>query len=284
MNEDGQPTEMDKNKRPPDHEERNRSDERFVSPKNDVPPTGVGPTEPDVEANELAARVIDLGAAIGPDLLDQIARLDMGERDPSVSEDTAPSKLANMDDNMSDQLEEIAEDMLNLMRRMNSIEKSLQNVVTGIQQVQETTAQMGKTIAREVDALRRDLIGDRKHTAAIGLFNELIPMIDRLRTMQAHLDEEDDIRMNSQLEGVLETLTASLQRLGCEEFSVAPSDAFDPARMQCEAYVQAGRPGVVLDIIRPGYLFGDHVLRPTTVTVGAATVAENDHTGENSDE
>lgn len=127
-------------------------------------------------------------------------------------------------------------------------------------------------------------MGDRKHLAATGVFNELIPMIDRLRTMRSHLDDDEDARMVSQLEGVLETLSTCLRRLGCEEFEAPIGAPFNPSHMECAECVSPGAICIVLESTRPGYQFGELVLRPVSVKIGASASPANDEAGENYDE
>lgn len=225
-----------------------------------------------------------LGGAINPQMLDQLAGLEMSEVVARISREEESRSRASADDSAAEHLEELADDMLNLLRRMIKVEEGQQTILTLLAQQGTASAQSARTIAREVDTLRRDMVGDRKHIATTSVFNELIPLIDRFQTMCAHLDGEADLRMRSQIEGVLDTLSACLRRLGCEEFAAASGSAFDPSRMQCEAYVDEGEPGHVAATVKPGYLFGEFVLRPATVTVTTVPPAANEGTGDESDE
>ncbi|MFM9966073.1 MAG: nucleotide exchange factor GrpE [Planctomycetaceae bacterium] len=185
---------------------------------------------------------------------------------------------------VGDHLEEIANDMLVLMRRLRDIEGSQQTILARLDQVQEGWTQSARTIAREVDVLRRDVQGDRRHTATLDVSNELIPLIDRLRMMRANLDANADQRMIAQLEGVLESLVACLRRMGCQEFQVRPGESFDPARMECVGYVTEGVPDQVQAVMCPGYVCGQTVLRPASVQVAKPRSAADEASGGEFDE
>ena len=182
---------------------------------------------------------------------------------PSLNSTQQPGPPAV--EGVGEHLEEIANDMLVLMRRLRDIEVSQQSLLTRLEQMQEGWSQSAGSIAREVDVLRRDIIGDSRHTAAISTFNELIPLIDRLRTMQQNLDAKQDERMILQLNGVLESLLSCLRRMGCSEFQAQPGTPFDATRMECVGYVTDGVPDQVQAMVRPGFLCGQIVLRPASV-------------------
>ena len=241
-------------------------------------------TDTPLDSAALASTLPGMGDAINPELLDQIAELEMAGVVQKISEDSATVEKATEGEVAAEHLEEIAKDMLTLMRRMSSVEEGQQTILGKLEGMQESWPQSVRTIAREVDTLRRDMVGDRKHTSATSIFNELIPMIDRLQTMRSSLDGDDDSRMLCQVDGVLKTLSACLRRLGCEEFVAQAGSPFDPSHMECEAHICDGEPGVVLESVRPGYLFGEFVMRPAAVKVGAALLAAHEKSGDDSNE
>lgn len=182
-----------------------------------------------------------------------------------ASPETTPPVL----DSVAGYLEEIADDLLSLMRRMKDIEEAQNAVQMRLNQLQEGWAQTSRTISREVDTLRKDLLGERRHTALTGILGELLPLIDRLNTMRVHLDVEQDSRMISQLVGVLDSLTNCLNRMGCEEFHITPGTAFDADRMQCSSDQVPGSPSVVGRMVQPGLRCGQLVLRRASVILAA---------------
>lgn len=236
-------------------------------------------SEPDMDAQD------PVGAlnSFGEDLIDKLSKFDRSEFAEAVSAN-AESTLDPKAGDVAEHVEEIAEDMLVLMRRLQSIEETQRALQAHMERLQEGLSQGNRMISREIDTLRRDMIGDRKHVANTGVFNELIPMIDRLRTMHAHLDAKQDAGMIAQLEGVLETLATCLRRLGCGEFDVSVGEPFDPSRMECMECPADRERSVVLESMRPGYKLGDMVLRPVLVRLGAPTTLATTETGATCDE
>jgi molecular chaperone GrpE (heat shock protein) len=184
---------------------------------------------------------------------------------------------------VAEQIEEIAEDMLGLIRRVRQIEESQSQVLGLLEQLEAASQLQSRTVAREIDSLRRDMIGERRHSATTDLFNELIPLLDRLQTSSAHLDEDEDARMLAQMEGVIGLVSAALRRLGCLEFDADVGQAFDPATMTCAGYLDAGEPGVVLACVQHGYRTRDVVLRPAGVKLLSPSAAQTTSASQEAD-
>jgi molecular chaperone GrpE (heat shock protein) len=194
-------------------------------------------------------------------LMNQVSALELGGAARGGNDDAQDASTHDL----TEQVEEIAEDMLGLIRRVRQIEESQTQALSLLEQLEAALQLQGRTLAREVDALRRDVIGERQHAASTDLFNELIPLLDRLQTSRAHLDEQEDTRMMAQMDGVIGIVSASLRRLGCSEFDAEPGQPFDPTSMKCAGYLEAGEPGVVLECVKHGYRTRDAVLRPAGV-------------------
>lgn len=218
--------------------------------------------------------------AIAQRMLGDAAAIDISDYVPQETD----SKTESPNDSVSEYLAEIADDMLGLMRRMREIENSQQSMSARLESFHEGWSRSSLTTARELDTLRRDLIGDRRHTAMTDMFNELVPMIDRFRTMRDSLDVDADARLIVQLDGVLETLSASLRRLDCQEFDVNTGAQFDPNCMECVGYLPDGEVGVVLEFVRAGYRFDQQVLRPASVKIAAPEPVSPEQNGDDFDE
>lgn len=202
-------------------------------------------------------------------LMDHVSSLDLNSLPAIAAGDDQSGSGA--DHELGEQIEEIADDMLTLMRRVRQIEETQTQMATLVEQINAGLKQQSSSIAREVDALRRDVIGERQHAASTGLFNEMIPLLDRLETSRDHLDADEDARMRAQMDGVIGIVSASLRRLGCEEFEPVNGSAFDPSQMKCAGYLDDGEPGTVLDCVQHGYRVGETVLRPAGVKLLSPT-------------
>jgi molecular chaperone GrpE len=67
-------------------------------------------------------------------------------------------------------------------------------------------------------------------------------------------------------------LQAALTRHGVKAMDAAPGTAFDPNRHQAAMRMPSDRPaGVIVEVLQPGWLIGDRVLRAATVAVSAGS-------------
>lgn len=171
---------------------------------------------------------------------------------------------------VQESLEEIAEDMLNLLQRVKSIEERQVHLSAQVEQLQQALPQMARAQSQEISTLRTDILGDRKSQAGLSVCKALIPWLDSLRTMRAKLPKKDKqgSRLRPQLNVIIDAVTMMVQSLGFQEFHATPGEPFDPKRMECTGYLP-GKPGVVLETERPGYLGGDIIVRPAGVRLGA---------------
>jgi molecular chaperone GrpE (heat shock protein) len=161
---------------------------------------------------------------------------------------------------------EIAEDMLQLLGRLAAVEQRQVELLARLDEVsrliQETTAAQ----ARALDALRRDLLGERSALAARATFTAVVPVLDSLRTMRQGLDPSRDELAYAQTTALSSSLSGLLQTLGFRPFEPAVGETFDPGRMECLGYAP-GSPGLVTASLHPGYLAGSGVVRPAGVLI-----------------
>ncbi|HKQ91592.1 MAG TPA: nucleotide exchange factor GrpE [Blastocatellia bacterium] len=156
-------------------------------------------------------------------------------------------------------LEEITEDMLEMLRRLKNVEERLE-------QVEQLMRESSRSQAREIDALRRDLLGERKAINAMSVFNALIPTLESLRAMHTKLNHAKDVRMRAQADAVIQAMSMALRGLGFVEFQVTKGEPFDPSRMECLGFVK-GEQGIVLDAVRKGYMANETIVRPAGVLI-----------------
>ena len=162
--------------------------------------------------------------------------------------------------------EEIAEDMLELLRYVTAIERTQRDLSLRLEQVETILRDTARQYAREVDTLRRELLGERKALSALSVFNSVLPMLDSLRAMRARLPKMKNSPVRQQLDALIQTLNTTLRSLGFTEFEVEKDESFDPRRMECLGFA-SGPPGVVLNVVRPGYCTREVVVRPAGVIV-----------------
>lgn len=186
-------------------------------------------------------------------------------------------------------VEEIAEDMLEVTRRLKAIEQAQAALASRLEQLDARIWEGVKANARETDTLRRELLGDRKSILARTLFNAIVSHVDSLRAFRQGLAQMGNMSYQSsmrrrgrrgsrpghggvssqaieQIKAVELSLITALQGLDFHEFHAQPGEPFSPDRMECLGY-GTGVPGVVLKAVRPGYLSRDDVIRPAGVLI-----------------
>jgi molecular chaperone GrpE len=161
-------------------------------------------------------------------------------------------------------LEEIAEDLLAITEGLKGVQTALQELALRVEHVYQIQQNASFQVGKELDAMRRELLGDRKALAARGTFNAILPTLGTLVEMQRGLQGEEHEQIRAQIHGIICSLRNLIQSLGFSEFSPAKGDPFDPTAMECDGYAE-GPEGVVLQVMRAGYRVGDAVVRPAGV-------------------
>jgi len=156
---------------------------------------------------------------------------------------------------------------------------------TYVEQLEEQLAEQDKRLAElqqahkqvreEMSLVRTRLERDQERRLAVEKarlaepFVEVIDNLDRLLQACDQQGRNDPLHQGAEL--VLRQLHERLAGLGLEPIA-ADGAAFDPNLMEAmaTAEVEPEREGRVLDVIRPGYLLGERVVRPAGVRVGVA--------------
>jgi molecular chaperone GrpE len=103
------------------------------------------------------------------------------------------------------------------------------------------------------------------------LAEKLIPVIDAL-TMAIKTKEniKFDEKTLAWANGVVETfnnLEKSLEEIGLKKFVPQKGTKFDPSQHEALSTVDGDIPGIIYDVILPGYMLDDIVVRPSKVVV-----------------
>lgn len=233
------------------------------SPKPETPTEPNPPPDPgDVDFKNIVSKRVNEGGAGGPEILEPERLNASFQVDLQPEElDSIPRPAAESSDRVENFLNEIAEDMLQVLKDLKELQRRQAEIEARLEQL----SQGHLATARELDNLRRDLLGERKALAAINVFKTIVPRLDSLRIMQRKLPKKDS-STRQQLQGIMDALTLILQGLGYMEFKVQLKEPFDPERMECCGYAD-GPLGMVLGLERPGYLAQEQVVRPAGVLI-----------------
>jgi molecular chaperone GrpE len=69
------------------------------------------------------------------------------------------------------------------------------------------------------------------------------------------------------LKMAIEKFNQTLKSVGVNQIEVSVGAEFDPRTMDCLEAVD-GESNKIVSVLKPGYLYNDHVIRPVSVTVG----------------
>lgn len=121
-------------------------------------------------------------------------------------------------------------------------------------------------------------LSDERGTAQVIVLEQLLPVLDDLgRALRATPPE---LAHNSWVQGLVlvsKRLMATLEQMGVRQIGM-PGEQFDPRWHEAVTMeAKAGVPeGTILQVIRPGYVLGDRIIRPAQVVVaGASSSARN---------
>jgi len=235
-----------------------KTDSNPVSPQENLPPARESPAD---ATDESVASVINwstLKSASAKEL--SFA----GHVDSAESTDGTDTKTI-------EPVEEIAGDMLELMRQVKTIADVQAQLMARLDEIEKGLHETRQGTATEIVKLRDELIGERKTRLARSTFETVVAVLDSLRTMRAEPNSKKSRRLYSQLTMVELSLGNILQGLGFQEFNAVAGALFDPARMNCIGF-DRGPDNVVLKEVHPGYLAGGMVVRLAGVIVGKSQI------------
>lgn len=165
-----------------------------------------------------------------------------------------------------DALEEIAEDMEDVIQRLGRLERQSQETASAVASLRDTVAEHSSYQYRLVESVRSDLAESRKGLALRSVFDPTALALDQLEAVRKGFDPEKEQAIYGQVSAATSTLSNLLQSFGFTRFAPDMGTPFDPARMQCLGYAQ-GQPGVVLQVLQPGYMAGEMLVRPAGVLI-----------------
>lgn len=172
----------------------------------------------------------------------------------------------------ADQVEEANQALIDLTAKLTSMEEALA----------QSNDQLLRTVA-EMDNLRKRSIREREDAgkyAITGFSKDLLDVADTFqRALQSiPADLREDARINSLIQGIEATersLLTCFEKNGIKK--IEPLDEpFNPHfhEVMFEAPVTGKAAGIIIQVIEPGYVINDRLLRPARVGVAKATPAD----------
>lgn len=145
--------------------------------------------------------------------------------------------------------------------RVAGLEAALAERTADLQRLQAEFLNYKRRVERDRTAVRE--------AAVANVLTNLLPVLDDVGRARAHGELEGAFR------SVAEALEATVEKLGLQRFG-EPGDPFDPN--QHEALLHSFDPQVAgptcVQVLQPGYRFGERVVRPARVAVAEPVGAE----------
>ncbi len=187
------------------------------------------------------------------------------ELDPIIMtkpEDMTPEDMRE-DEALAAALDQEGEDVLTPEGQILKLEEELN----------ETKDRMLR-LAAELENTRRRAEREKQEATKFGISafaRDMLAVADNFQRALAAAPEEQDEALQSFINGIRLTekeMMAALQRNKVERVDPA-GDRFDPNLHQAIAEVPGtGEPaGIIVDVVQPGFVIGERVLRPAMVTV-----------------
>ena len=187
------------------------------------------------------------------------------ELDPIIMtkpEDMTPEDMKE-DEALAAALDQEGEDVLTPEGQILKLEEELN----------ETKDRMLR-LAAELENTRRRAEREKQEATKFGISafaRDMLAVADNFQRALAAAPEEQDEALQSFINGIRLTekeMMAALQRNKVERVDPA-GDRFDPNLHQAIAEVPGtGEPaGIIVDVVQPGFVIGERVLRPAMVTV-----------------
>lgn len=109
-------------------------------------------------------------------------------------------------------------------------------------------------------------------TANKDLMSDLLPVLDDFERAMNASEESDDIKaLREGMALIQNKLNKSLENRGLKKMNVVKGDAFDDEKHEAITQIPAEKKleGKIVDVVEPGYILGEKVVRFAKVVVGA---------------
>ncbi|MBN9645196.1 nucleotide exchange factor GrpE [Corynebacterium mendelii] len=136
-----------------------------------------------------------------------------------------------------------------------TVEDQLAERTEDLQRVTAEYANFRRRTARERDALVAH--------AKSSVVTEFLPVMDDLDLVDQHGD------LTGPLKAVHDKITGTFGKLGVTRFG-DPGDGFDPEIHEAVQDISSGDDKVIGTVLRPGYMFGDRLVRTAMVIIADA--------------
>lgn len=199
--------------------------------------------------------------SLNNNILPEISLLEISEACKELPLRNTPNLIS---DNLYATVEEIAEDIVHIIRSVKQIEGNQDHVAELLAEIRKEIGDQKHQISVEFAKLKNEFFGEQKALINRKTFDTIIPTLDSLIIMKDSLSLKQK-GIPSQLDSVIALMNNVIQSLGFSAFQSEIGSGFNPAQMECIGFSEKGEPGTIVKVIRPGYKAGSVIVRPCGV-------------------
>lgn len=165
----------------------------------------------------------------------------------------------------------------NSLKRIEELEKKIQQLALTIDSVEDEKLEVLNQLKRALADYQNLENNTQKRLSLMylqsrkALAEKLIPVVDDLTmAVKSKEDIDFDSKGQSWALGVVEMLNnleRSLLDIGLKKYIPEKNSKFDPTIHEALSVIEGDIPGVIYDVIQPGYFLDDTVIRPSRVVV-----------------
>jgi len=166
---------------------------------------------------------------------------------------------------------------IDLVKRNRELNKKIRELALTIDEVedekQEIIDQLKKALSdyHNLEANTQKRLNILYKNARKELAQKLIPVVDDLTSaIKSRQDFEFEEQASSWANGIVEILNnleRSLEGIGIKKYVPEKASEFDPDLHEALSIVEGEKGGLIFEVIQPGYILDDTVIRPSRVVV-----------------
>ncbi len=165
----------------------------------------------------------------------------------------------------------------NTLKREQDFEKKIQELVLSIDKVEDEKLEIINQLKRALADYHNLEANTQKRLSLLymqarkSLAEKLIPVVDDLTMALKSKDEiefdEKTLSWANGIVAILSNLEKSLEDIGLKKFVPEKGSKFEPSLHEAVSVIEGDIPGTIFEIIQPGYILDDIVVRPSRVVV-----------------
>jgi molecular chaperone GrpE len=169
------------------------------------------------------------------------------------------------------------DEITRLENEINRLEESIQELALTIDKVEDEKLEVINQLKRALADYQNLETNSQKRLNILfmqsrkSLAEKLIPIVDDMTiALKVKEEIEFDEKSKSWADGVIEMmkkLEKSLLEIGLKKYVPEKGSKFDPEKHEALTVIEGPTPGVIYDVIQPGYTIDENVIRPARVVV-----------------